>query len=158
MTELNTGWSVWIRAKSEKSWKIDGYNNAYNFKTIEDFWGLMKCIKEFNPYDEMYFMRENIQPIYEDKENINGGQISIMLPRKNIMDNFYEIISTILCETSCNHPMQINGIVAILRSKNIIFKIWIKDYDFFFNKFKNKSLKFNLKNEYINSMRFKKHT
>ena len=70
-------------------------------------------------------MRDNIHPLWEDKNNINGGCWSYKKNINLISDLWTDISIYLIGETLYNEPLQINGIsICMKKGKNSIIKIW----------------------------------
>lgn len=102
---LDTGWVFWIQNSIEQ--------NDYKFNPIISFNSVYGFSLVYNSYknnivrlDRYVFMREGINPYYEDKSHINGGQLIITFLSKkknNIIDNntqisqIHKLYNIILC-------------------------------------------------------------
>ena len=74
MHELNNSWTMWIHYPYDNNWGINSYKKITNFSTLEDSIMLIENInKELIEKSMMFFMKENIKPLWEDSNNINGG-------------------------------------------------------------------------------------
>ena len=143
-TTLNSKWYLWYHFNKE-DWSINGYKHLYTINTINDFWNFYENIDLIGGINNQHFflMRENIKPIWEDKNNIDGGCLSYK-KNINIINNLWTDLSIYLIgETLYSDPYKINGIsVCMKKGKNSIIKIWFKDCEFnidLINKnFKNK--------------------
>ena len=73
MTPLNNKWVIWFHGNN-KDWTINGYRKLYEIKTIEDFWEIYIRLNNFIILKGQFFLMKNdILPIWENKENIDGG-------------------------------------------------------------------------------------
>ena len=73
MVQLNTEWNIWYHLPQEQNWDIDSYHSLCNFNTVESCAAITKNINENFITNCMFFlMRNNIKPIWEDEQNING--------------------------------------------------------------------------------------
>ena len=74
--KLKNSWNIWYH-HILNDWTISGYNKIYTINTVKDFWDFynnINLIEELNNL-HLYFMRENVTPIWED-ENNNKGELS----------------------------------------------------------------------------------
>ena len=76
---------------------------------------------------ECFLMKNNIPPLWEDINNINGGVITYKITKKNA-DNIWRdltmgLIGNTLTENQNNY---INGISISPKINNCIIKIWVK--------------------------------
>ena len=72
-----------------------------------------------------FIMKENIFPVYEDPENINGGAWSFRILRKDLTQVWNDIVLSLLGNTLFDDMDNINGIS--LNPKNCVIKIWTKN-------------------------------
>ena len=102
----------------------------------------------------MYFlMKNNINPIYEDKNNINGGYWSIKVNSSDIYKTWLYICMDLISNNMDNKNI-INGLSICNKRKFYIIKIWMKDSSY--NNINN--LNINIKNINKNSILFNKFT
>jgi hypothetical protein len=86
-------------------------------------------------------MKNNIKPIYETKENINGGYMSIKVSEKDV-NKIWLYLSLDFVGNTLSKKNIVNGISIAYKKKFYIIKIWIKD-----KKYKNiKNLNLNFDN------------
>lgn len=84
---LNTEWSLWTSVKTDNkkvvNW-MDTVKNIITVDSIEDFWAMFNNIpqaSELNHPFDYYFFRKDIQPMWEDPANINGGKMTLMFKK-----------------------------------------------------------------------------
>ena len=101
------------------------------FDTIEDFWALFQHLRKPDSCKqgiEFQLFKNNINPIWEDENNKNGGKISIKL-RKYFTTIIWEemifaFISNVLPKEIYD---EINGIVVSSKKDYNDLQIWIKN-------------------------------
>ena len=74
MTEnkLDKKWIFWFHDPLDNNWKIESYKNIHQIDSIESFWKLYNFLTNKVVENSMLFlMKEHVQPLREDKENIN---------------------------------------------------------------------------------------
>jgi translation initiation factor 4E len=128
--------TLWYHSLTNKKWDIESYDKLVVIKSLRDFWEVYNSISTFN--NGMFFlMRENITPIWEDENNINGGVWSYRLSRKVLDKTWIELsialIGNTLLEKNDDNFCNINGISVVPKKYNCILKIWNSDF-----KIKNK--------------------
>ena len=81
-------------------------------------------------------MREGITPIWEDKENINGGCWSFKIHEESAEELWEDLSLHLLCGNLCNNiTEEIVGLsICLKKNNNTVIKIWNKNS-------KNNSLK-----------------
>ena len=119
-------WNIWFHRVDDKNWLIDSYKNIGTITCLEEYVYYYNKINTFT--DGMFFlMKNNIPPLWEDINNINGGVITYKITKKNA-DNIWRdltmgLIGNTLTENQNNY---INGISISPKINNCIIKIWIK--------------------------------
>lgn len=138
-------YTLYFHKANDENWSLDSYKKIYTFDNIAQFWILFNnhnCL-----YNGMYFlMKDNIKPVYEDVNNINGGYWSIKIPEKNITTFWLNIVLDFIGNNLSNKKKIINGLSLVYKKKFFIIKIWIK------NKKYNNINNLNINNNYKNNI------
>jgi len=140
--KFNNEWKVWYHNMNIKDWKITGFEVIHNINNVYDFWTLFKYLSDINfSVVNLFIMRENILPIWEDVMNRNGGTCSIRVNLKQYRALFEEIIIYCLIDklVSC-HAEEINGISIIIKGNWGLIKILTKNKDLDIINFLNKDI------------------
>jgi len=148
-------WKVWYHNMNDKNWKITGFEIIHNINNVFDFWTLFKYLSDINfSVINLYIMRKNITPIWEDVMNRNGGTCSIRVNLKQYRSLFEEIVIHCLTNEliSC-HSDEINGISIIIKGNWALIKILTRNKDLDIVNFLNKDII----NKYDVSIQFKKN-
>lgn len=133
--ELENEWNIWIH-HDKNNWKIDGYRKIFTIKTIKDFWTFHNNIHIISGiYDsfndlQIFLMRNNILPIWEDNQNRNGGCWSLKTNNNDSFANWVTLGSHIIGEIliNDNSSQQINGLSFSLKNNiSSIIKIWLRN-------------------------------
>ncbi len=126
-------WKVYIHYPNDVNWNLDSYKLISNITNIETAIELFNLISEDLYTKCMFFlMRNNISPIWEDNNNINGGAFSYKISNLNTKEIWkkicYQAIGETLLKdlTNCNN---INGITISPKKNFSILKIWTKTCD-----------------------------
>lgn len=130
---LNTEWSLWTSVKVKESKKevnwMDTVKNIITVNTIEDFWAMFNNIPQASqlnhPFD-YYFFRKDIQPMWEDSSNINGGKLTLMF-KKTCDSDFIDKVwmHTILGCIGEQFEDNICGVVLNVRKHQDRINIWV---------------------------------
>jgi translation initiation factor 4E len=137
-TLFKNKWKLWYHSDKD-NWTLSGYENIYTIENIKDFWKLYNFLSKNNNILSKHFflMKDNVNPIWEDENNINGGCWSFKILDTNAYKLYEELSMYLVCEKIC--PMisdEIMGIsICLKKNNNVIIKIWN-------NNSKNNSLKF----------------
>ena len=133
--KLNTNWICWYHDPYNKQWSIDSYVQLYRLETIYNVGVFNNSLKSVLPKLEkgMYFIMrvlENddyIYPIWEDKNNKNGGiwsfKINNVLINKIWNDLMVYLLGENILTNSDNYNL-INGISVSPKRNFVILKIW----------------------------------
>ena len=152
--KLNNSWSLYYHLINNHNWEINSYVKMGTFDNLEQIIENYKYIDDDICKKTMLFlMRENINPIWEDINNINGACYSFKISNKIITNVWKNISYNLTAENILNeNELLINGISISPKKFFCILKIWISDKKFNKLKFKNDYLKnldpiFKLNNE-----------
>ena len=100
-------------------------------------------------------MRNNIKPIWEDEQNINGGCFSLKIQNRYVYKTWNKLIYSIVGETLFDDETimsNVNGLTISPKKYFCIIKIWMKTCDVDDNNLLNKNINVN-----YDSCIFKKH-
>lgn len=129
---LNTPWSLYTPVKTNKTdnW-MDKVKKIKDIHSVETFWKLFHSIPEawdlVYPYD-FYFFRDNIQPMWEDPLNKEGGKITISLKKdSNDLNNFWLYTLLGCIGEQFDESLMICGIVLNIRKHQNRINIWLND-------------------------------
>ena len=123
--KLENSWNLWYHELFNSDWSIESYKKLYTFDNIAEFWILYNNLISLN--NGMFFLMKNdILPIYEDKNNINGGYWSIKILNENILKTWIDL-SIELIRGNLDKKNIISGITLSYKKKFYIIKIWINN-------------------------------
>jgi len=134
--KLNSHWTVWIHKSDNSDWTLHGYQKRYIINSIGSFWRFFNHFQFYDCYkNQLFIMRGEIAPIWEDHNNKCGGICSIKVDstqrgfRTDISTEiFISICMLIMNETFIANNDDINGISYAVKKKNILIKIWTKSF------------------------------
>ena len=127
---LNDKWTLWYHNPSDSNWSIDSYNKLINLKNIDDYWIVNTHLQPKIIESSMLFlMRDGIEPMWEDPQNIDGGCWSFKLSKKNIDKIWNDFTMNLLGENflSIEDKKIINGISLSPKKNFCILKIWLNN-------------------------------
>lgn len=138
--KLNSNWEVWMHSNDNEDWSLKSYNSIFNIDSIGSMWRFLGCMRCLNKdIAQYYIMREGITPIWEDNHNKNGAICSIMIENTNRfnrhfrgdlgVDVFSAICILVMNESFVRNNCDINGLNYSIKNRNILIKLWIKDYN-----------------------------
>ena len=127
-------WVLWAHLPHNTDWSLKSYIKLQNLETVEDVVSITNAIPEKMVKNCMLFlMRKNINPVWEDPLNCNGGCFSFKVLNKNVLKVWKELSYTITGETLSTKKEfmeNINGITISPKKSFCIIKLWTKSLDF----------------------------
>lgn len=132
---LNTEWSLYTSLKNKSDNWMDKIKLIYTVNSIESFWEMYNNIPEASqlvfPFD-YYFFRKEIQPMWEDPLNKDGGKITIIIKKDFTDENFNKLwLYTLLgcIGEQYDDTSMICGVVLNIRKHQNRINIWLNDSD-----------------------------
>lgn len=119
-------WNLWYHHIKD-DWSINGYRNIYTIKTVEDFWKLYNNWDKIGGiiYKQFFLMKNNIQPIWEDESNKNGGCWSFKINENNVEELWEELSILLVTEELLKNKDDVVGLSLCLKKNNFcVVKIW----------------------------------
>jgi hypothetical protein len=134
--KLNSHWTVWVHKSDNPDWTLHGYQKRYIINSIGSFWRFFNNFQFYDCYkNQLFIMRGEIAPIWEDINNKFGGICSIKVDSTQrgfktdiSTEIFISICMLIMNETFIVNNEEINGISYAVKKKNILIKIWTKKF------------------------------
>ena len=121
-------WTLWYHKIFDNEWTINSYKKLYTFNNIAEFWQLYN--NHIYLSNGMFFLMQNdILPIYEDKNNINGGYWSLKVTNDNV-SKIWLYLSLDLIGGKLDKKNIVAGLSISYKKKFYIIKIWIKNKNF----------------------------
>lgn len=119
-------WNLWYH-HTKDDWTINGYKNVYKITNNKNFWEL------YNNWDtiggilfkQFFLMKNNVQPIWEDPANKNGGCWSFKVVENNVEELWEELSILLVTEELLESKDEIVGLSICLKKNNFcVVKIW----------------------------------
>ena len=136
--KLNTPWCVWIHSNDNPNWNLESYKSIYEIDSVGSMWRFLHLLENLDKNVRQYYiMRSGITPIWEDNNNKQGGICSIMIDNMSRsrsggdlgVDAFTAICVLVLNESFVRNNQIINGLCYSIKSKSVLIKLWIKDFE-----------------------------
>ena len=121
--KFKNNWNIWYH-HILNDWTLSGYNKIYTINNIKEFWDFynnINLIEELNNL-HLYFMRNNVTPIWEDSNNKNGGAWSVLVNSEYAFELWEKLSVDLVSETIFDN--NINGISINQKNNIFIIKIW----------------------------------
>ena len=121
-------YKMYFHKIQDQNWSIDSYKKINDISELDDLLYLFSKIDNY--MSGMFFiMRDDIKPIYEDKNNINGGVWKFKLSKKECNES-WKNICYLLCNDEITKDKEksnlITGISISPKINNVILKIWVR--------------------------------
>ncbi len=125
MNKINNIWNLWFHS-DYNVWTINGYKLIYTIKLYDDLELYFNNIDYIGGLTivPFYIMKEGIYPIWEDENNINGGEWSFKIDNKKELYNIWKKLVYYIIFNDC---ILINGISVIEKNNLYYIKIWINN-------------------------------
>lgn len=115
---------------NQNTW-VSNQKCVYSFSYIEDFWCLYNFIKvptELKDGSDYLLFKNNIKPMWEDDNNINGGKWIINSIWRLIDDIWLNILLSLIGET-LDDSDEITGVILNVRSNKYKLGIWTRNFN-----------------------------
>lgn len=126
--ELSSKYTIWTHDTTNKNWAINTYSRIMTFNTVQDFWSVINNLdKLFWQSNNIFIMKNNIEPTWETIDNRNGGTCSIKVADSSALSVFEELITRIVTDDKMVKDNDITGISISPKSSAFVIKIWNGD-------------------------------
>ena len=127
--ELSSVYNLWTHDTCNKDWSIKTYTKILSFATAQDFWKVLNNFdKLFWQSNNIFIMRNNIEPTWETIDNRNGGTCAIKIPDSHALAAFEDIITRIVVDDdNIIKNNDITGLSISPKSSFFVIKIWNGD-------------------------------
>jgi hypothetical protein len=153
--KLENEWTFYIHLQHNSDWSLSSYHKIMKFNNLTD--GILlnnQCDSELAKHSLYFVMKNDIEPIWESPDNIEGGVFSFRIPNKDIERVWKIVYYKLIGETLFKDEQIKNSVSGISNSPKktfCILKIWMKN-----KKYQSVDI-FNLKNIDLSGGRFKSH-
>ena len=99
---IKTKWVLWGHLQHDSNWNMDSYTKICTITYVEELVELLDKLPEKMLTNYMLFMmRNNINPVWEDEQNKQGGCFSYKVDNKYVKDIWTELCYYILYLARC---------------------------------------------------------
>ena len=125
--KLKGNFKIWYHSINDNNWELESYKNLFTINNLIDYYFLINNFKKIHYHNSMIFiMKDDIKPIWEDKENKDGGFISLKISSKVLLEKWNYILSKFISnDLFLKDNNIINGISISPKKEFNIIKIWI---------------------------------
>ncbi|KAJ1919485.1 hypothetical protein H4219_001956 [Mycoemilia scoparia] len=128
---LRFTWTFWFMHRNPGQ-KVADYEGSMNkiasFSSIEDYWAVYSHLNYPNAVpsiSDYHLFKKGIRPMWEDKENINGGKWMIRL-KKGLATRLWENLILAIIGDQFEASDDICGVVLSIRNSEDIISLWNK--------------------------------
>lgn len=129
MNSLQSEWIYWAHSPTDTVWTIQSYKSIMNVKYVEELISLLHVLPEKMLTSYMFFiMKNNILPLWEDKNNINGGCFSYKVSNKYVKEVWTTLAYAMCGNTITTDPefnRSIAGMTISPKKSFCIIKLWM---------------------------------
>lgn len=123
-------WTLYFHEPSDDNWTMPSYLRVGDISSIEDYAAARYALKNRVPDGMFFLMREHVFPCWDDKNNLEGGCLSIKLPKRVVEPFWEELCVRTLSETLAKKKEDahiVNGISVSPKLFYSIVKIWLAE-------------------------------
>ncbi|KAH0792946.1 eukaryotic translation initiation factor 4E [Histomonas meleagridis] len=134
-TKLFRPWNFWYiipdrSTNIDANWR-DFLHSLCSIESVEDIWSTLNAIEPAHKLPKgcrYYVFKKGVLPLWEDRSNINGYEISIEhqisgSKKANVTERWIDVILACLGETLTQSKL-VNGIEFSVRAQNYKIGIW----------------------------------
>ena len=122
-------WVLWAHLPHDTDWSVKSYIKIMVVKTMEEVISLLNSVPALMVKNCMlFFMRNGVNPTWEDPKNCDGGCFSFKVLNKNVASVWKDLSYVLAGETVSNdHKFQqeVTGITISPKKSFCILKIWM---------------------------------
>lgn len=128
---LNDTWSMYFHDPNDEKWDRGSFKKVADVSTIERFWQVNSGVGDKLHMGMFFLMRDAIFPLWEEKENRDGGYISLKVLKTKVNEVWEFLSARVLSENILKSEHShlwnnINGVSVSPKKSFCIFKIWLR--------------------------------
>lgn len=133
---LDEVWTLYFHDPCDPAWTIPSYVRLTDVASADDYAAAHSAVRGKLAHGMFFLMREHIFPCWDDKFNIDGGCVSIKIPKTSaVVEGFWDALCRrALSETlergpvvdgGGDRPALVNGLSISPKAFHSIVKIWV---------------------------------
>jgi hypothetical protein len=126
-SRIPTGsWVLYHHPMAEKKWTLSTFQKVATMATWREFWAVIEALRSSSLGESMFFlMREKVDPLYENSQNIRGGSYSLRISKDQAGECFLVYaIAMMMNDATTDASNVINGMSISPKRGFSILKIW----------------------------------
>ncbi|MBM3454254.1 MAG: eukaryotic translation initiation factor EIF4E family protein [Bacteroidetes bacterium] len=132
--ELSCKWTLWCHLPHDTDWSLKSYKKMHCVETLEQTISLTEMLPvKLVTNCMLFWMRDGINPIWEDARNRNGGCFSYKVVNKDVPECWKQLTYALVGNTISSDSSLIsvvNGITISPKKNFCIVKIWLSNCNF----------------------------
>jgi len=96
---LNDSWTWYAHDPADDKWTLDSYDALCTVSTAKEFVQAHRAFSGLLTRGMHFLMRSHVKPIWECKENENGGCLSIKIMKNDVANAWFDLGALLLGET-----------------------------------------------------------
>ena len=134
MHPLNNKWIFWAHLPHDIDWSLKSYSRIMNLEYVEEMITLTHTLPDKLVTNCMlFFMRDGVNPVWEDPKNKGGGCFSYKIVNKSVVatwaDVWYQVAGESLSDDA-KFNKNIMGISISPKKGFCILKVWMTNCEF----------------------------
>ncbi|ADX06074.1 putative eukaryotic initiation factor 4E family [Organic Lake phycodnavirus 1] len=134
MSELWAHWTFYIHLQNTNDWTYESYYKIYKCESLQSVVAIHKSLGgELLKKSLVFLMKDNIQPLWEEPNNRNGGSFSFKIHNKDIEHVWKQILYHMIGGELVKDKeilSHLNGISVSPKKTFCILKIWMDNCDY----------------------------
>jgi len=131
---LHDVWTLYFHDPNDDKWDRASFKKIVDVSTVELFWQINALLQDKLHMGMFFLMRESIFPLWEEKENRDGGYISLKVLKTKVQEVWELLCNKVLSESILVPEHQdmwshVNGVSVSPKKSFCIFKIWLRTQD-----------------------------
>lgn len=131
LLEFRTPWVLYIHHGQDRDWSQTSFLKVCGFHTAQGFWTVFNWLR-LHPQFHYFLMRESVLPMWEDKQNENGGCFSVRAPVQQAADLWLDMCLYVVGETLLDDYDEMANVlgVSVASSRDMTaVKVWHRQRD-----------------------------
>jgi len=134
---LENSWTFWYDKYIGPKKTVEEYEAALvkitTFDCIQDFWkwhNNLPAVGLIQTSSSFHLMKSGIRPLWEDKSNANGGNLSFKLPKEDVNEVWLQLALRVIGEQFFQYihkDDEICGLTFSQRKTDAVISIWQKN-------------------------------
>lgn len=125
--QLQNKYVLWCHDINSKDWSLQGYSKLCTVSNVSEFWKLFNNLDKIGyKVNNLFFMKEDIDPTWEHEKNRYGGTCSLKTEINDSLNIYEELCSYMVCNI-LSKQNDITGISFSPKNNWAIIKVWNSD-------------------------------